>query len=206
MTVLDDKLVFAGGQTSKEVTIKVLMLDDGEWKLFSEMPTPQSSVVAVGHQSMLITVGGTVKVKGKWIRLATTEILDSANKCWYTCADLPVPHNQLKATNINNALYLLGGNDEDFNPSPQVFTASLDNLLSHQLKWQSLPDTPWSSSTPIVLYNKFLLTVGGRQPSDMTSKTTEVCAFNPSTGLCRCLVNIPAAVTFTQVVSIAETK
>jgi len=206
MTVLDDKLVFAGGQTSEEVTNEVLVLNDGEWKIFSEMPTARSSIVAIGYRSMLITVGGTIKVKGKWIRLATTELLDSANGCWYTCADLPVPHNQLKATIINNTLHLLGGNDKDFDPSLQVFTASLDNLSSHQVKWQSLPDTPWCYSAPVVLYNKFLLTVGGRQPFDNTSMTSQVCAFNPSTGLWRHLANIPVARTLTQVVNIADNK
>ena len=39
------------------------------------------------------------------------------------------------------------------------------------------------------LYNKFLLTVGGRQQSD----TSEMCVLNPSTGQWKHLTNIPAA-------------
>ena len=92
------------------------------------------------------------------------------------------------------------------NPSPQVFTASLEKLSNHQLKWQSLQDTPWCYSSPVVLYNKFLLTVGGRQPSDVSSKTSEVCAFNQSTGLWKQITNIPATLTLAGVVGVADCK
>ena len=34
-----------------------------------------------------------------------------------------------------------------------MFTASLTNLPSHQLKWKVLPDTPWSYAA--MVYNKF---------------------------------------------------
>jgi len=89
-------------------------------------------------------------------------------------------------------------------PSLQVFTASLDNLSSHQLKWQSLPDTPCCHSVPVVLYNKFLLTVGGRKPSDVTSKTSEVYAFNPSTGVWEQIANIPPAKSFPGIANLTE--
>ena len=70
-------------------------------------------------------------------------------------------------------------------PSPQAFVASLDNLSTHQLNWQSAPHTPWSYSAPVVLYNKFLLTVGGSQQS----RTSEVNVFNSSTGQWKHLTN-----------------
>jgi len=41
-----------------------------------------------------------------------------------------------------------------------VFAASLYTLSSHQLNWQSLPDM--GASAGVTLYNKYLLTVGGR--------------------------------------------
>jgi len=205
MTVLDDKLIIAGGKTkSGKVTDKILVLDKGEWKDFSKMPTVKASAVAVGYQSFLIVVGGNVIVKRKWFALTTTELLDTTNGFWHTCDDLPLPYLQLKAAVVNNTLYLLGG--KSIKSSLQVFTASLDNLSSHQLKWQSLPDTPWCFSTPVVLHNKFLLTVGGRQPSDMTSQTREVCAFNPSTGSWKQIANIPAARSFPAVVGVTDGK
>ena len=207
MTVLDNKLIIAGGETKiGNTTNKVLVLDKGQWKDYSKMPTARSDAVAVGYQSMLIVAGGLARVKGKWTFVATTELLDTINKCWYTCDKLPVRHLQLKAIIVNHTLYLLGGIKSDWRPSPQILTASLDNLSSHQLKWQSLPDTPWCFSTPAILYNKFLLTVGGRQPSDDTSKTTEVCIFNPSSGLWKPIANIPEARSLPAVASITDNR
>jgi len=202
MTVLDDKLIIAGGDKNDIPTNKVHILYHGEWKYYSTMPTARTSLFAVGYHSMLITVGGQVLVNGKWTRLATTELLDTTNGCWYTCNDLPVPYLQLKGEVINKTLYLLGGKGTI--PSPQVFTASLDNLSSHQLKWQSFPDTPWCHSAPVVLYNKFLLTVGGRQPSDVISQTSEVWGFNPSSWAWQQVANVPSAVTFPGIVKFSD--
>ena len=159
MTVLDDKLVTAGGTTKNdEVVKKVLVLNAGQWKDYSEIPTARFCATAVGYHSMLIVVGGTIKVGDKWVRVSTTELLDTTNGCWYTCNNLPSPHQQLKVAVMNDKLYLLGGyyKDPDFKPSPQVFVASLDTLSTHQLNWQSSPNTPWCGSAPVVLYDKFL--------------------------------------------------
>ena len=100
MIVLEDKLIFAGGDEDSVVTDKVHVLDHGEWKDYSRMPTALTSLSAVGYQSMS---GGTIKVKGKQVRLATTELLDTTNGCWHTCDDLPVPRNP---TVVCNTLYL----------------------------------------------------------------------------------------------------
>ena len=201
LTVLDDKLVTAGGLTKNvEVVKKVLVLNAGQWKDYSEMPTGRCGATAVGYHSMLIVVGGQTKVEGKWTISSTTELLDTNNGCWYTCNNLPSPHQQMKAAIMNDKLYLLGGFDKDHNPSPQVFVASLDTLSTHQLNWQSAPNTPWCLSAPVVLYNKFLLTVGGCQQSS----TSEVHIFNPSTGQWKHLTNIPAARGSPAVVGVAD--
>ena len=191
MTVLDDKLITAGGETKNgEVVKKVLVLNAGQWKDYSEMPTAKLCATAVGYCSMLIVVGGRIIIKGKQkTTVTTTELLDTTNGCWYTCNNLPSPHQQMKAVIMNNKVYLLGGFDEDRNESPQVFVASLDTLSTHQLNWQSAPSTPWCCSAAVVLYNKFLLTVGGWKQS----RTSEVCIFNPSIGQWKHLTNIPAA-------------
>ena len=191
MTVLDDKLVTAGGATKNgEVVKKVLVLNAGQWKDYSEIPTARYSATAVGHHSMLIVVGGAIKVSGKWIPVSTTELLDTTNRCWYACNNLPSPCQQMKAAITNGKVYLLGGVDKDNKLSPQVFVASLDTLSTHQLYWQSAPNTPCCTSAAVVLYNKFLLTVGGWRQQ---SRTSEVCIFNPSTGQWKHLTNIPAA-------------
>ena len=201
LTVLDDKLVIAGGVTKNNEDIKkVLVLNTGQWKDYSEMPTARAFATAVGYHSMLIVFGGQTKVEGKWTIVSTTELLDTTNGCWYTCNNLPSPHQQMKAAIMNDKLYLFGGVDKDHKPSPQVFVASLDTLSTHQLNWQSAPNTPWCDSAPVVLYNKFLLTVGGWQQSH----TSEVNIFNSSTGQWKHLTNIPAARTAPAVVGVAD--
>ena len=201
MTVLDDKLVIAGGASKNdEVVEMVLVLDAGQWKVYSKMPTARCYATAVGYHSMLIVVGGGIKVKDKWTRVSTTELLDTTNGCWYTCNSLPSPHQQMKAAIMNDKVYLLGGFDEDIEPSPQVFVASLDNLSAHQLNWQSAPNTPLCGSAPVVLYNRFLLTVGGQQQN----VASEVYIFNPSTGQWNTLTNIPAARSGPAVVGVAS--
>ena len=204
MTVLDDKLIIAGGDNDNVPTNEVHVLDRGEWKYYSTMPTARTDLSAIGYQSMLITVGGQAIVNGEWTRVATTELLDTTNGCWYTCDILPAPCSQLKAAVVNSTLYLLGGFAAGLKPSHCVFTASLGNLSSHKLKWRTLPDIPWCLSTPVVLYNKFLLTVGGRQPHDDTSMTTEVCAFNSSTGIWKQIANIPLARSLPGIVSVSD--
>ena len=201
LTVLDDKLVTAGGTTKNyEVVKKVLVLNAGQWNWdYSEMPTTRACATAVGYHSMLIVVGGVIMVEGEWTVLSTTELLDTTNGCWYTCNNLPSPHKQMKAAIMNDKLYLLGGFDEDCKQSPQVFVASLDTLSTHQLNWQSAPNTPWCLSAPVVLY-KFLLTVGGRQQS----RTSKVHIFNPSTGQWKHLTNIPSARSGPAVVGVAN--
>ena len=205
MTVLDDKLVTAGGATkSNEVVKEVLVLIAGQWKDYSEMPTARCYATAIGYHSMLIVAGGGIMVEGKWTRVSTTELLDTTNGCWYTCNNLPSPHQQMKAIIMNDKLYLLGGFDEDLQASPQVFVASLDTLLTHQLNWQSAPNTPSLTSAPVVLYNKFLLTVGGRKPSKLTSQTSEMFALNPKTGQWTHLTNIPVATSYPAAVSMDD--
>ena len=205
MTVLDNKLITAGGITKNDDVVKnILVLNAGQWKDYSEMRTARCNATAVGYHSMLIVVGGVIKVEGKLIRISTTELLDTTNGCWYTCNNLPSPHQQLKAAIMNDKLYLLGGADEDFKPSPQVFVACLDSHLAHQLNWQSVPNTPLCYSAPVVLCNNILLAIGGRQPSDITSQTCEVYSLNQSTGQWKHLTNIPAARSFPAVVSMDD--
>ena len=202
LTVLDDKLVIAGGGTKNGKAVKkVLVLNAGQWKDYSEMPTARVRATAVGYHSMLIVVGGLCKVEGKLTTLSTTELLDTTNGCWYTCNNLPSPHEIMKAAIMNDKLYLLGGFYKDRKPSPQVFVASLDTLSTHQLNWQSAPNTPWCLSAPIVLYNKFLFTVGGKWQQ---CRTSEVHIFNPSTGQWKHLTNIPAARGSPAVVGVAD--
>jgi len=106
MTVLDDKLIIAGGRRKPGViTNEVLALDEGEWKDYSKMPTARCEPVAVGFQSVLIVIGGRVLIYNNISALAITELLDTTNGCWYTCDDLPAPHRLLKVALIRQGLH-----------------------------------------------------------------------------------------------------
>ena len=111
-----------------------------------------------------------------------------------------------KTAVVNNILYLLGGCTIDSKCSSRVFSASLEALSTHLVKWQSLTDTLWDFSHPVGLYNKFLLAVGGRHPSDVTIQSSEVHALNPSTGLWELITNIPVPTSGPAVVGVADNK
>ena len=80
---------------------------------------------------------------------------------------------------VDNILYLLGGVDNDRNYSPAVFTAPLDNLSSHQLKWSTHQDTPWCNSAPVSVHGTHLLIVGGiKKTGDKYTRTSDVYKLN----------------------------
>ena len=115
----------------------------GSGRTYSEMPTARSYATAVGYHSMLIVVGGQIKVEGKWTRLSTTELLDTTNGCWYTCNNLPSPHQQMKAVIMNDKLYLLVELMKILNPLHKCLLLLWTTSQLTSLKWQSTPNTPW---------------------------------------------------------------
>ena len=62
---------------------------------------------------------------------------------------------------VDNILYLLGGLNKDDDPFPAVFTAPLNSLSRHKLKWSTNQDTPWCRSTTVSVNGMHLLIVGG---------------------------------------------
>ena len=204
MTVLKNELVIAGGATANDDVlsdVSILNPETREWKLYSKMPHARYNATAVGYQSMLIIVGGVMPTKGVFKKLAsgfwsvqpTTDLLDTTSGCWHTCSSIPSPHIQLKAVILNNTLYVLGGADSNLKPSSKVFGTSLDDIATtHELSWQCLADVPFCYSTPVVMHDKYLLTVGGTQQSD-SSLAREVRALNPLNALWKQIANLPVA-------------
>ena len=158
MTVLADKLIVVGGMVKRSlmITNKLLTLQSGQWKDYSQMPTARSFASAVSHQSMMIVMGGEHLEQ----KISTTELLDSTTGQWFACDDLPRPLTYFRSVIVGDILYTLGGVTTDGN-SKAVYAALLDALSSHKLKWQQLADTPWVGSAAFSLNNKYLLAVGG---------------------------------------------
>ena len=206
MTVLDDKLLIIGGATrSDNVTNAILALDAGEWNKYSEMPTARYGAIAAAHQSILIVAGGIALINDKWTKLSITELLDTTNGNWYTCSNLPSPYCDLRTVVIKNTLYLLGGSNQH-KAVPDVLSASLSNLSTHQLTWHLISSTPWCGSAPVVLYNKYLVAIGGRNHSNLSKKTSQLCALDMSGGVWKPIANLPQARSRLAAVGVADNK
>ena len=201
MTKLNNKLLIAGGlDDSFKVTNRIVILDNGRLKDCTKMTTERYFATAAGHQGMLIITGGEDD-KGK--ALSSAELFDSTNEQWYTCSDLSQPHNWLRSVIVDNILYLLGGFNKDGNDSTAVFTAPLDNLSRHQLKWNTHQDTPWCWSAPVSVNGTHLLIVGGKKGSTCTS---DVHKLNKVSHNWEAIGQIPSARESSATVSTADNK
>ncbi|XP_065916768.1 probable serine/threonine-protein kinase drkD isoform X2 [Dysidea avara] len=204
MTTLNNQLITAGGEDrSYEVTNKIFSLDGDHLKEYTRMITPRRLATVAGYQGTLIITGGQ---DDRWRILATTELLDSTTGQWYTTSDLPLPHYWLQSVIVDNTLYLLGGYNQD-DMSPAVFTAPLDTLSSHQLKWSSQQDTPWCRSAPVSIQGRHLLTVGGVKETESSDVfTSDINMFNKLSHSWEVIGHIPSATHGPAVVSVADNK
>ena len=201
MTALNNKLLTVGGRDKRyKVTNQVLIMNDDQLKNYAKMTTARSTAAAAGHQGMLIITGG---VDDKDKTLSSTELFDSANGQWYTCGDLPQPHCWLRSVIADNILYLLGGSDKDYSDSSAVFTAPLDALSRHQLKWNTHQDTPWCYSTPVCVNGTQLLTVGGRKGSKCVSDVYKLSKVSHNW---EAIGNIPSARYSSAAISTADNR
>ena len=205
MTTLNNKLVTAGGQSksNKKRTNQILTMNAGQVKNYTKMITARSWATAAGHQGMLIITGGEDDMDKI---LSSTELYDTNNGQWYKCDDLPQPHYVLQSVIVDNILYLLGGMNKD-GDSPAVFTAPLDTLSRHQLKWSTNQDTPWCRSAPVSVNGTHLLIVGGskRIGNEVTS-TSDIYKLNKITHNWEAIGHIPSARSITAAVSTADNR
>ena len=124
------------------------------------------------------------------------------------CSDLPQPQSWLKSVIVDNILYMLGGLNKDFNSSPAVFTAPLDTLSRHQLKWSTSKDTPWCWSSPVSLNGTHLLTAGGRNIKIRHgfAYTSDIYKLNKITHSWEAIGHIPSARMDSAVVSTGDNR
>ena len=167
------------------------------------MTRERSKATAAGHQGMLTITGGEDDNSEK---LSSTELFDTNNGQWYKCDDLPQPHHFLQSVIVDNILYLLGGKNKD-GDSPAVFTALLDTLSRHQLKWSTNQDTPWCRSTPVSINGTHLLIVGGsKEIGNELTCTSDIYKFNKITHSWEAIGHIPSARSVTAAVSTADNR
>ena len=201
LTTLNNKLLIVGGKDkSNQRTNQILTMDIDQLNNYSKMNTARSSTTAAGHQGMLIVTGGW---EGK--RLSSTELFDSNNRQWYMCNDLPQPHSHLQPVIVDNILYLLGGVNKDGKYSPTVFTAPLDTLSKHELKWNIYQDTPWCRSAPVNVYSTHLLVIGGVKQKGRAS-IADVYKLNKLSHSWEAIGYIPSARNSSAAVSTADNR
>ena len=205
MTTLNNKLVTAGGwDRSNKRTAQVFTLDAGQLKKYTKMITARSVATAAGHQGMLIITGGW---DDKDKTLSATELFDSNNGQWYKCSDLPQPHYWLQSVIVDNILYLLSGIDKNSLSSTAVFTAPLDTLSTHQLKWNTHQDTPWYASAPVSVNGTHLLIVGGyKRTGGKTTFTSDIHKLNKVSHSWEAIGHIPSARHSAAAVSTADNR
>jgi len=170
VTVLTGKVVIVGRITTRddEVTNKVLVLESGQWKNYTEIPTARGAVAAVSHQSMMTVMGGCYG----WNTLNTIELFNDTTGQWFKCNDLPQPFEFLQSVIVGDTVFVLGGVNKDNKLSAAVYAAPLDTLSNHQLKWQHLVDTPCDDLAAVGLSNKYLLAVGKNDIYTLNSTAT----------------------------------
>jgi len=197
MTTLGNQLITVGGKNkSYIVTNKILSLDGNQLKEYTRMITPRCFASAAGYRGTLIIAGG----KTDWrIRLATTELFDSVTQQWYNASNLPSPHYGGQPVIVDNVVYLLGGSQF----STKVFSAPLDYLTTHKLKWGTQQNTPWYYTTPVSIQSKHLLTIGGYRDGVYTR---DIYIFNKVSNSWEVVGQIPSARSGPAVVSVANNK
>ena len=205
MTTLNNKLLIAGGEDkSHKITNQIFTMAAGQLKKYTKMITARSHATATGHQGMLIITGG---MDDKVKILSSTVLFDSSKRQWYVTNDLLQPHYCLQSVIVDNILYLLGGINKDSYYSPAVFTAPLDTLSTHQLKWNTLQDTPWCRSSPVSVYGTHLLIVGGGKViGDKFTSTSVVYKLNKVNHSWEAIGHIPSARNALAAVSTADNK
>jgi len=205
MTTLNNKLITVGGKDrGYKVTNIMFLLDGDQLNEYTVMTSPRYYTTAAGHQETLIIVGGYDE---KERMLASTDLFNSVTGQWYYTDDLPLPHYRLQASIINNTLYLLGGYNQSDSASLAVFTAPLDSLSTHKLKWSSHQHTPCYCSASFITQHGHLLTVGGSKRIGICYlRTSDIHAFNKANQSWEVVGQIPSERSGSAAVSIADNR
>ena len=171
MTILDNKLVIAGGHVKKsgKKTKKIQTLNAAnqlEDYNNLKMMKARSHATAAAHQEILIVTGGKGEGNPE-VTLSSTELLHSKNGQLVGSldprGDLPSKCYSLKSVIVDNILYVLGGFYYGNTASKAVYTASLDTMLTQGLRWNTSNSdvTPFYASASVSVNGTHLLIVGG---------------------------------------------
>ncbi len=170
MTTINNKLVVVGGSNrdhSDSSELGEWQPDSNQWtRPFPPMSTPRYMPSATSYKHWLVVTGGY-----HGVCLQTVEVLDVSNMQWSTGPSTPTPWVTMKSTTIEDSWYLMGGWGYGGQSSPDVYSVSLEALVSHSSSdssniWNKLPSLNCTDSCPLNIGGS-LLAVGGE---DMKSE------------------------------------
>ena len=186
MTTINNTLILVGGyhNDTKVNQLGVWKTDSNQWtRPFPPMPTPRSSPSVTSYKHWLVVAGG----KRKEGSLSTVEILDIDNKQWSTAPSTPISWDGMKSTIIGDTWYLMGGRQADFTNKTDVYSVSLEALVSHSASdsskiWNKIAPLNYDCSSPLSLAGS-LLVLGGYNMKKKCSVST-IQRYVPETNTC----------------------
>ncbi len=185
MTTINNKLVVVGGRNregSDSSELGEWQSDSNQWTHpFPPMSTPRCVHSATSYKHCLVVTGGYYGV-----RLQTVMVLDISNMQWSTGSYTPTPWGTMKSTTIADTWYLMGGWDYDGQSSPDVYSVSLEALVSHSSSdssniWNKLPSLNCTQFCPLNIGGS-LLAIGGEDLKSKKPVSTIQC-YVPETNI-----------------------
>ncbi len=172
MTTINNKLVVVGGSNrddSESSELEEWQPDSNQWtRPFPPMSTPRFWPSATSYKHWLVVAGGR-----HGVCLQTVEVLDVSNMQWSTGPSTPTPWMRMTSTTVGDTWYLMGGLCEVVTWSPDVYSISLEALVSSDSSniWNKLPSLKCTFSCPLNIGGS-LLAVGGWGRKIMNSVST----------------------------------
>ncbi len=178
MTTINNKLVVVGGRNrdgSDSSELAEWQPDSNQWKHpFPPMSTPRLCPSVTSYKHWLVVAGGC---HGEHLP-SSVEILDVSNMQWSTGPSTPTPWGWMKSTTIGDTWYLMGGWCKDVGWSPNVYSVSLEALVSHSSSdssniWNKLPSLNCKDSCPLNIGGSLLAVGGGDMESEKLVSTIQ---------------------------------
>ena len=179
MAAVNNQLVLVGGiSTSHRNVLGVWDEGSHTWTHpFPVMATARHSPSVISYQKWLVVAGGEDE---RYSHSKRVELLDTLSGRWYEGSPLPYGCSGMSSAISGDMWYLLRGYSsqrDNIRASKHAFSVCLDELISQAVPqsagatspptpspWQTLPETPLTHSTVLIL-NGALLAVGGESSS-----------------------------------------